>query len=298
MKQFIPFILIILVSLTVARTGEARQSIFVSILPQKYMVERIGKNKVHVNVIVAPGANPHTYEPKPAQMAILSKAQLYFSIGVPFENFWLDKIAAANPKMKIIHTDEGIHKLPMTAYHKDKHHTSESYHDEHSSHGHAGMDPHIWTSPILVKQQAETICKALSKEDPSNAAFYASNLNAFIWEIQDLDQQLHDLFQDKPGTRFMAFHPAWGYFARDYGLEMIPIEMEGKDPKPAQLMRLIKHARAYGIRVIFVQPQFSSKSAALIAREIKGRVVAADPLAYQWMDNLKTIAAQFKGALK
>ncbi len=298
MKQFIITIVLVLVLTVGAGAKDAPQSVFVSILPQKYMVERIGKNKVHVNVMVAPGASPHTYEPKPAQMAALSNAQLYFSIGVPFENFWLDKIAAANPQMNIIHTDEGIHKLPMATYHGENHHGNASDHENNSSHGHSGMDPHIWTSPILVKQLAVAICKALSKADPSNASFFASNLNAFIREIQDLDQALHALFQDKAGTRFIVFHPAWGYFANDYGLEMIPIEMEGKDPKPAQLMALIKHVRERGIRVLFVQPQFSSKSAALIAKEIKGRVVAVDPLAYQWMDNLKTIAAQFKGALK
>ncbi|WDP91104.1 MAG: zinc ABC transporter substrate-binding protein [Desulfobacter sp.] len=289
--------------LTAVAVGTAFASaplpVSVSILPQQYMVERIGKDRVDVQVMVRPGASPATYEPKPAQMAALSKTRLYFSIGVPFENFWLDKITASNPKMKLVHTDKGIPKIPIAAHEHDRHeHHKDHAHQNEADHGHTGMDPHIWTSPALVRIQAHTICQALAEEDPANRAFYRENYDAFIREIDGLEKELHNLFKDKTGTRFMVFHPSWGYFARDFGLDMIPIEMEGKDPKPAQLMELIRHARDAGIRVLFVQPQFSAKSARLIAREINGRVVAADPLAQDWMENMKTIASQFKEALK
>ncbi len=274
-------------------------SVFVSILPQQYMVEQIGKDKVKVRVMVRPGASPATYEPKPAQMAALSRARLYFSIGVPFETFWLDKIAATNPQMKLIHTDQGIRKLPMAAsHHHDEAHPGEAGRAKEAEHGHSGLDPHIWTSPDLVRVQARTILEALIAQDPENKDFYTVNHADFSQKLAALDRELKALFKGKSGTRFMVFHPSWGYFARDYGLDMIPIEIEGKDPKPAQLSELIRHARENDIRVLFVQPQFSTKSAELIAREIRGRVVTADPLALDWMENMKTLAAKFKEVLK
>jgi len=285
------YILAATLMIITAQTSLAAEKlpVFVSILPQQYIVEQIGQDKVDVRVMVRPGASPATYEPKPAQMAALSKARLYFSIGVPFETFWLDKIASSNPKMKVVHTDQGIQKIPMAGLH---------HHDEHTEHGHTGLDPHIWTSPVRVRIQADTILKELIAQDSGNKEAYTQNHAAFARRIEALDLELKDLFKDKAGTRFMVFHPSWGYFAKDYGLEMIPIEIEGKAPKPAQLKQLIKHARKNNIRVLFVQPQFSAKSAKLIAREIKGRVVVADPLARNWMENMKAMATKFKEVLK
>ena len=282
--------------------------VFVSIVPQQYFVQQIGKHKVDVSVMVQPGASPATYEPKPAQMAKLSKTSLYFAIGVPFETFWLDKIASANSHMTIVHTDKGIKKQPMAAHHHDgnghdadgheDHHDGKAHSEEGHDHGHAGLDPHIWLSPRLVKIQAGNILDALATQDPENKDFYTTNYNAFIKNIDSLDQDLTQMLKDNAGMQFMVFHPAWGYFARDYKLRMIPIEIEGKAPKPAKLQELIQHARNEDIKVIFVQPQFSTKSAELVAKEINGQVMPANPLALDWLDNMKKMAAQFKEALK
>lgn len=294
-------------------------SVFVSVVPQKYFVQQIGKDRVNVNIMVTPGASPATYEPKPRQMADLAKATLYFSIGVPFENAWLEKIAAANPDMKVIHTDHGIDKMAMATHHHDdedhheKHHEAEHHGEDHhdgeghhheeghhnkAHHEHTGLDPHIWTSPVLVKVQAKTILKALQAADPSHSKAYEANYNAFASQIDELDQDLKQTFAGKSGLKFMVFHPAWGYFAHAYDLKQVPIEIEGKDPKPAQLKALIEHAKEDGIKMIFVQPQFSTRSAELIAREIGGQVVFADPLAEDWGANLRMMADKFKAALK
>lgn len=272
--------------------------IFVSIVPQHYFVQQIGKDKVDVSVMVQPGASPATYEPKPLQMAKLSKSRIYFSIGVPFETFWLDKIASANPEMTIVHTDKGIEKQPMAAHHHEEEASAEDGHNDENDHGHAGLDPHIWLSPKLVKIQAGHILDALVAADPGNKDFYTANYNDFIKKIDALDLDLARMLKNKAGMQFMVFHPSWGYFARDYNLKMIPIEIEGKNPKPAKLQELIAHARAEGIKVIFVQPQFSTKSAALVAKEINGRVIPADPLAPDWLDNMRNVAEQFKEVLK
>ena len=272
-------------------------SVFVSIVPQQYFVQQIGKDFVHVQVMVQPGASPATYEPKPRQMAAISKAEIYFAVGVPFEKVWLEKIAAASSKMRVVHTDHGIDKISMTADHhhdgEERGHKAGPHQDEHGE-----PDPHIWLSPPLVKIQARTILAALQEIDPARSAAYQRNHDQFVSAIDLLHDQLKRTFVGHQGHRFLVFHPAWGYFAHTYGIEEVPIEVEGKSPKPARLKMLIERARREGIRMVFVQPQFSTKSAQLIAREIGGQVVVADPLAKDWMDNLRNIAEKFKAALK
>lgn len=292
--------LLTLLSICCAHTALAAEaiSVFVSVVPQKYFVEQIAGESVHVQVMVQPGASPATYEPKPKQMAALARAEAYFAIGVPFERVWLEKISAANPTMRVVHTDAGIEKRPMTSHH---HHEAEDHAAEplHSGEEEStGRDPHIWLSPPLVKRQAGTILAALRDLDPANGDRYQHNYQQFVTAIDALDKTLATTFAQHQGLRFMVFHPSWGYFAQAYGLVQVPIELEGKRPKPAQLQALIQDARHRGIKLIFVQPQFSTKSARLIAREIEGQVAVADPLAEDWITNLRGVAVQFKAALK
>lgn len=264
-------------------------AVFVSILPQKYFVQQICKELADVQVMVPPGASPATYEPKPRQMAAISKTRIYFSIGVPFENTWLKKIAAINPDMAVVPTDRGIKKHPMAAHHRQE--------DENQPQ-HGSLDPHIWLSPPLVMIQARTILEALQAADPGHRSVYESNYRAFILQLSNLDAELRGMFSGSAGQQFMVFHPSWGYFAQAYGLKQVSIEIEGKEPKPAQLRELIEHARENGIKFVFVQPQFSARSAKLIAGEIGGQVVFADPLAEDWPGNLRAVAHKFESALK
>lgn len=270
-----------------ARSND-RLSVFVSIVPQRYFVRQIGKELVDVHAMVPPGADPHTYEPKPRQMVSLATAKLFFAIGIEFEAARLKKILSTNPQIKVVHTDEGIQKISMT----------EGDHHGEDQHDHSGLDPHIWLSPPLVMMQARTILNALGEADPVNRSYYEANFKAFMAELVDLDADLKKIFADRQGLRFMVFHPSWGYFARSYGLVQVPIEIEGKSPKPAQLAGLIENARENNIKIIFVQPQFSSKSAELIAREIGGEVAFVDALAEDWSENLREVADKFEAALK
>ena len=294
----IVFLLLTVTPLSGALAGDGLP-VFVSIQPQQYFVQQIGGAFVDVQVMVAPGASPATYEPKPRQMAALSKARIYFAVGVPFETAWLDKIAAANPAMQVVHTEHGIRKRPMAEHHHEGGHDEDvDQHPEDNDHGHGILDPHIWLSPPLVKVQANTIMEALMAADPSHAADYERNGKRFIAVIDALDRDLKKTFAGQEGRRFMVFHPSWGYFAAAYGLVQVPIELEGKDPKPARLQELIQYARQHHINVIFVQPQFSRRSAALVAAEIGGRVVPSDPLALNWMENLRQVAGEFAAALR
>lgn len=270
-------------------------AVFVSIVPQKYFVEKIGGNRVAVSVMVKPGASPATYEPQPGQMVQLTKAKLYFAIGVPFEKVWLKKIAAANPALQVVATQRGIAKISLPRWSAGDG-TASGFGQESRDGG--IKDPHIWLSPPLVKIQAHNIFKALLKIDPAGRRFYEPNFRCFCRQIDVLDAEIKHIFAGKKGLEFMVFHPSWGYFARTYGLVQIPIEIEGKQPKPAQLRALIGHARKRGLKVIFVQPQFSTRSAAMLAGAIGGRLVVADPLAASWAENLRRVAEKFKAALK
>ncbi len=285
------------------RFGNGAESVpvFVSIVPQKYFLEKIGGELIQVSIMVKPGTSPATYEPKPDQMVALSKAKIYCAIGVPFERVWLKKISAANPKMLLVHTEKGIEKRPMKAhYHRGKNQKIPKNGRQGRADEQQGIkDPHIWLSPPLVKKQARNVLDALLLVDPRNGTIYETNYRKFIAELDALDAHIRGVFAGTgEGMAFMVFHPAWGYFARTYGLEQIAVEMEGKEPKPADLKRLIRHARERGIKVIFVQPEFSTKSAEAIAKAIGGKVVLANPLALDWANNLKEIASEIKAALK
>jgi zinc transport system substrate-binding protein len=289
MNRYSGLFTLIIVFLMWGTPAYGKLAVMVSISPQKYFVQQICKDLVNVEVMVPSGANPATYEPKPRQMAAISKTRLYFSIGVPFENAWLKKIAAANPDMAVVPTEQGIQKLPMDVGH---HHAGEKPHE------HGVLDPHIWLSPPLVAIQARTILNAVQAADPDHRTVYESNFKAFMVQVSNLDAELKRMFSHDTGQRFMVFHPSWGYFARAYGLKQVPIEVEGKEPKPAQLKELIEHARKDGIQVIFVQPQFSTRSAKVIAGEIGAQIVIADPLAEDWAENLRAVARKFKSTLK
>jgi zinc transport system substrate-binding protein len=273
--------------------AEEGLNVVASILPQKYFIRKIGGDRVAVSVMVLPGANPATYEPKPRQMVNLSKAKIYFAIGVPFEDNWLPKFSKTNPEMMVVATQSGIKKLAMKpgGHHHDE---TENGHKKAVS---VTKDPHIWLSPPLVMVQARNILDGLVKADPEGQTEYKANYEAFLRELKDLDEEIRkELQATGPHHKFMVYHPSWGYFARTYGLEQIPIELEGKQPSPRKLLELIQDARKDGIKVIFVQPQFSEKSAETIAHAIGGKVVVADPLAEDWKNNLLHVAAKFRSA--
>lgn len=296
--------------------ADESKAVFVSILPQKYFVEQISGDFLQVEVMVKPGDNPHTYEPKASQMKKLAQSSVYLAIGIGFEDAWLERFAGVNPKMKIVHTDAGIAKREIEEHHHDEdhedgdhdqeenheehHHDEEKHTGEHEDDAHqeSGMDPHIWLSPVLVKKQVRIIADTLINLYPQQQAIFEQNLAEFLARIDQLDEQLRVALEDKAGMKFMVFHPSWGYFADTYRLEQVAIEIEGKNPKPAQLQELIENAKAEGAKAIFVQPQFSTKSAEILSREIGGSVVLIDPLAENWHDNLKQVAQQIQKELR
>ena len=284
-KYFSPcLIVLVLLILFACKKNSGERIITVSILPQKYFVERIVGDKFKINVMVGPGREPHDYEPLPGQMIDLSESQLYFSIGVPFEKSWLKKIQDVNPEMKIIPTENGI---TLRNFESDTVHEDENSNELHE---HEGSDPHIWLSPKLVKIQSENIYNAVVSVDPDNEKLYKKNLDEFFADLDNLSKNINEAFSKLETKEFMVFHPAWGYFADEFGLKQIPVETEGKDPTPKQLAHIINEAKEKKIKVIFVQEQFSTKSANAIAKEINGSVITIDPLSKDYINNLENIA--------
>lgn len=275
----------------------------VSIAPQAAFLKQIAGDKVDVVVMVPAGADPHTYEPKPQQLAALGKAALYFAIGVDFEKAWLPRFAAANPDMTIVETDAGIKKMPMVAYeHEADEHGQDAHHaaqagEEQGHHHEAGEpDPHIWLSPRLAKELGSSMRDALAKADPENVGAYMTGYDRFASACDALNADIEKLFADVPPAqrRFMVFHPSWGYFARDFDLTQIPIEQLGREPGPKALAALVREAREDGVKVIFVQPQMSDRQAKTLAQAIGGTVAPLDPLAGDWAANLKRAAAALR----
>jgi len=268
----------------------------VGVAPVDHFAKRIGGELIATTVLVPAGADAHTYEPKPSQMRAIAGATLYLSAGLEFEEAWEPRLKGANPKLLFVHTDADLKKLPMPEGHADAHKAGAKGH-----HGHeADMDPHVWVSPAQVRQMSARIAEAFSKADPVHAKVYAANLAAFLKEIDALDVQLKGLFAGIPADKrtFLVFHPAWGYFARDYGLTQTSIEFEGKEPAPRRLAAIVSQAKAKGAKVIFVQPQMSQRTAGTIAKAVGAKLVIADPLAEDWETNLLKVATGFREALQ
>jgi zinc transport system substrate-binding protein len=301
----------------------AAPRVFVTIAPQKYFVDKVSGGQASVSVMVEPGANPHAYEPKPRQMAELAGADIYFTIGDSFDQTWLKRIVGASPGIAVVHTAEGIEKMPMAgdahgedehghegeapAQGEGEHHPAEAeaghgHGDEPHGHGHehGSLDPHIWLDPALVKVQVGHIRDGLSRVDPAGAATYAANAAAFMTELDRLDAEIHATLNVLPADRrtFLVFHPSWGYFARAYGLQQASIEVEGKEPSARDMARIVATGKENGVRVVFVQPQFSEKSAGVIAGQLGARVARLDPLAEDWADNLRRAVQAFVEALR
>lgn len=266
------FAIFILFALTVCALARIPVQVAVSIPPQAYIVNQIGGGRVNVIVMLPPGANPATFEPKANSLLSLTKADIYFRIHVPFEDAWMKKFKAVNRRMKLIDTTKGIAVV--------------------------NRDPHIWLSPSLTRLQAKTVCESLMSIDPDGAGSYDRNLKRFYQRTEELTRKIKKRLVNLKRRVILVYHPCWGYFAREFGLTQIAIEQGGKEPGAGALARIMKIARLQGIRCVFAQPQFDTRSALIISRQIHGRLVLIDPLAEDWDRNLLKVAGKIADCLK
>jgi zinc transport system substrate-binding protein len=294
MKKII-FLFIVMFSFLNAST----QELTVNILPQKYFVEKIVKDKFTINVMVKPGASPHNFEPKPSQMKSLVASKVYFLIGDATEKNWIEKFKQNAKNTLFVDTTIGVEKIEMAKHeHEEVAQHDHKKDEKDEEHDHSGLDPHIWLDPVLVKIQAKNIYEAMIKIDSANSDFYKTNYEEFLKELETLDSNIKTILAPHKDKAFMVFHPSWGYFAKRYDLEQISIEIEGKEPKPNELVELIEESKKHDIKIVFVSPQFSQKSAQAISKNIGANVVAIDPLSDNWNENLQKVANEIANSYK
>jgi zinc transport system substrate-binding protein len=250
----------------------AKLGVVVTIPPQVEFVERLGGEQVKVTLMVPPGKSPHTYEPTHSQMQEVSVADMYFKVGsgVEFEEMWLDEILGMNPGIRVVDSSVGVSIM--------------------------GSDPHIWLSPLNAKVMVSNLCQGLKSLDPVNSTEYDERATTYLNELDDLDEYIRNEFANATTRKFMVYHPSWGYYASEYGLEQMPIEEEGKEPTLQGINNLIQQAQENNITAIFVSPQFDTDSAETIADQIDGEVIFVDPLPQYYLDNLRDVTDELRRA--
>ncbi len=276
-------------------------TVAVSVVPQAEFVEKVGGDKVKTVVIVPSGADPHTYEPSPKEVQEISKARMLVTVGagMPFEEGWINNFESTNSGTLIVNCSKGIELKELEGHHHEgeeegeKDAGIEAGDEEQSDEDHEELDPHIWTSPANAKIMVEDIYEGLAELDPENESYYAQNRDAYLKELDALDARIREKLEGKEGSNFMVYHPSWGYFASDYGLNMISVEIEGKEPSAQDLTKLVDLAKEKNVKVIFVQANFSTRSAEVLAKEIGGEVVAVDPLAKDYVANMDKVSDIF-----
>jgi len=269
------FSLLILPGIGGAVFAAASIRISVSVLPQACFVERVAGEHATTHVMIPKGASPETYEPTPQQLVALADSRIYVKVGapgLPFEEKYLRTALDRNRKLTVVNMSEGL-KFRQG-------------------------DPHVWTSPAAVRIAAQNIAKVLIAQDPAGREEYRRNLLAFLREIDTLDQEIRQALSTRKGYAFMVFHPAWGYFADEYGLTQLAIEEEGKPVSAAHIRQMVDLARGKGIRSILVQKGFDTKSARAVAREIGGEVLETDPLERDWFSGMRSFTKILAPVLK
>ena len=238
----------------------------VSIAPQADFVKHVAGDGVEVVVMVPPNADPHTYEPTPSQLEKVSKAKIYFMVGsgLGFERAWMDKLVDLNPNMLLVNGSEGISLMDG--------------------------DPHVWLSPKNAKVMVLNFYEGLVKVDPAHKDEYKENLDRYLEELDSLDAYIRDRLSGYEERAFLVYHPAFGYFARDYNLTQLSVEREGKPPSPATIESCIELAKEHHISYVFVEPQFPTDQAKVIAEEIGGRIEWLDPMPEDYVSGMKLVA--------
>lgn len=254
--------------------------ITVTIEPLKYFTESILGDKYEVVSMVPKGTSPETYDPTPQQLVHLAQSDAYIKIGyIGFEQNWMDKINANSPELPIFDSSVGIDLIQAEGHH-------------HGDHFHAGgVEPHTWNSTINAKIMAKNILDAAIQLDSVNEEYYKANYDKLITQIQQTEDEVRSILSNENAAKgFMIYHPALSYFARDYGLEQISIEHEGKEPTPVHLKNLIEHSLKENIHIIFIQPEFDQKNAEVIAEQTKSKIIKISPLSYDWEKEMLHVA--------
>ena len=257
--------------------SNAKPTVTVTIPPYQYFVEKIAGDKVDVNVMVSNGNNPETYEPNAQQMMELSNSALYLKVGsIGFEQTWMKKLQDNAPDMKVIDTSVGIKPAKTPG---------------------GNIDPHVWMSCKNARIIASNIFKALCQLEPENKTFFQKNYQQLLSSIDRQDSIIRKSFKDNPEMvrKFVIYHPILTYFARDYQLEQLAIEEEGREPSAAQLKSLIERARKQKIRYCLIQAEFANRNTTTFIKESQTKAMNINPLQADWANAMKEVSLAVQG---
>lgn len=259
------------------RQKPAKETLTVSIEPIRYFTEAIAGDKFNVVSMVPEGGNPETYDPTPQQMVALHKSRAFLRIGyIGYEQVWMEKIQDNVPELEIFDLSEGINLIKEACTHHTHTHTS-------------GVEPHIWNSIPNARIIANNILHALQKLTPEHTDYYRQRTDSLFQQIHKVEMEVNAYMQNTQGA-FLIFHPALTYFAQDYGWTQLNIEEGGKEPSPAHLQQIIRQCKEKEVKTIFIQKEFDTRNAELIAREIGAEMVSINPLSYHWDEEMIQIA--------
>ncbi|MFP4001203.1 MAG: metal ABC transporter solute-binding protein, Zn/Mn family [Thermoplasmata archaeon] len=255
---------------------ETELNVVVTIPPQEEFVKKVGGEKVKVTLMVPPGEEPHSYEPTTRQMKEVAKADIYFMLGsrISFENTWMDNIKSYNEEMALVNCSEDVELRKIGA----------------------SIDPHVWMSPANAVKIVENIRGSMIEEDPANSDFYERNAQEYTSQLKDIHSNIRSDLKGNEGEKFLVYHPSFGYFADEYNLTQLPIEKEGKEPGTKEVQNIIDQAKRENISVVFVSPQFDKSQAETIAEGINGEVITLNPLAKDYIENLRKMDDKLRSA--
>ncbi len=268
--------------------------ILVAVDPIAYMVERAGGNLVSVVALTPQGKDPETYAPTPGSLKKIAASRGFLRVGLPIEKRFERNIKSIAPDARTFDLRENLTLLADPHRHEDS--GSESHEDGDSDE--ESLDAHIWTSPANARVMAANIVSALSELDPANAETYAANAKAFDAELAALQEEIRARLEPFEGRSFVVFHPAYGYFAREFNLKQLAVEFEGKAPRPKELRKLIDQAKADDVRKLIVQPEFSRSSARAIAEAVDAELVEHSPLQKDYFVNMRSLTDAIVGSFE
>ena len=303
-KLFTLSLLLIIIFVISFSATASEVTVAVTIVPQLEMVEAIAEDKVEVVEMIPKGFNPSNYAPSPAEMRAFNEASIYFSMGVPADMQNILPRAEEQSDLEIVKLFERIEpKYPHRYFGEkeaDKNGGNEQANDKAVDHGSShtgGRDPHIWLSPARVSLMVEIMRDKLIEILPQYEAEFKENTRQYLEKLAATDQENRELLSEYQGEEILVYHPSFGYFTEHYDLKMLAIEKEGKEPGPRHLQEIIEHARQQGIKNIFYQAEIDSNKTRAVVEELGGELVKLNPLAPNYIKNLKVMAAEMAAEL-
>jgi len=270
---------------------DGRLRVVVSIEPQACFVERIGGERVAIEVLVPAGKEPETYTPTPGQIRRLARSHVFFRVGFPAETALLPKLESVAPRLEVVDTRENIlDDLRKSDPHGHDDHNDDPAHAPGCDCGVDGIDPHVWVSPALVMRQGKAIHDTLIALDPDGKAEYEANYERFIADLAELQAEIREKLAPLKGKTIYVYHPTYGYFCDEFGFEQKAIEVDGKLPTPKTLADWIGNIRRDEVRVIIVQPEFNRAAAEKVAESAGAKLVVHSTLRRDYFQSMRDIA--------